>query len=248
MSSTTYNQTDKRFIDNIRSIGLLGKLPWIGVIMFLLGTLAFAGFAWNVEANGPLTYMDQVVGNNLHLVAKQSSVFIIDLMIFGSFMGRELVVLLTVALALYFIYKRFWREFWMVAIGLGGGEVMFESLSRLFNRHRPVFPSQVWETLPGPGFPSGHCISAVLMYGFLAYILVPKMPNRFWKAIVILVALLIMAYIGFSRVFVGDHYLTDVLAGYSIGLAWAGIVYTSVEVFFHRRQEHKSERHIITKK
>jgi undecaprenyl-diphosphatase len=42
-----------------------------------------------------------------------------------------------------------------------------------------------------------------------------------------------MAFIGFSRVFTGDHYLTDVLAGYALGLAWGGLVYTTMELIIH---------------
>lgn len=59
----------------------------------------------------------------------------------------------------------------------------------------------------------------------------PKIASRFWKAVVIVTAGVIILYIGFSRLFVGDHYLTDVLAGYGLGVAWSGLVYTLVEVF-----------------
>ncbi|MGE5222494.1 MAG: phosphatase PAP2 family protein, partial [Omnitrophica WOR_2 bacterium] len=92
-----------------------------------------------------------------------------------------------------------------------------------------------WEVLPGPGFPSGHAMSAMVCYGFLAYLLVPYMPNRFWKGVVIALAVLISLYIGFSRVFVGDHYLSDVLAGYALGIAWAAFAYTTIELAFRKK-------------
>jgi undecaprenyl-diphosphatase len=91
--------------------------------------------------------------------------------------------------------------------------------------------------MTSPGFPSGHSFSAVLCFGLLAYLLAPKMPSRFWKAAVIVAAVLIILFIGFSRIFVGDHYLTDVLAGYGLGIAWAGLVYTSVELISRKRRE-----------
>ena len=61
------------------------------------------------------------------------------------------------------------------------------------------------------------------------------MPSRFWKVVVVLVALLIIGFIGFSRVYMGDHYPTDVLAGYALGVAWDGFVYTAVELVSQRR-------------
>jgi undecaprenyl-diphosphatase len=83
--------------------------------------------------------------------------------------------------------------------------------------------------MTAPGFPSGHSISAVMCYYLLAYLLVPKMPTPFWKAIVIIGAATIIVYIAFSRVFIGDHYPSDVLAGLALGVAWSSLVYTTTE-------------------
>ncbi len=87
-----------------------------------------------------------------------------------------------------------------------------------------------------PGFPSGHAISVVVCYGLLAYLLAPKMPSLFWKIVVIAAALLIIVYVGFSRIFMGGHYLTDILAGYAVGIAWSGLAYTLIEKYFQERR------------
>jgi undecaprenyl-diphosphatase len=50
-------------------------------------------------------------------------------------------------------------------------------------------------------------------------------------------ALLIVLFDGFSRVFQGGHYLTDVLAGYALGIAWAGLVYTGIEGIFIKKED-----------
>jgi undecaprenyl-diphosphatase len=76
---------------------------------------------------------------------------------------------------------------------------------------------------------------AVLCYGLLAYLLVPKMPSRFWKWLIVIAAIVVILFITFSRLFLGGHYLTDVLAGYALGIAWAGLVYTLIERFFVKR-------------
>ena len=151
-------------------------------------------------------------------------------MIFGFYLGEHAIVAIGAVLVVYFLYKRFWPELAMVLIAWGGEGAIWVVLSQYFNRPRPTFDISVWRQMTSPGFPSGHSFSAVLCFGLLAYLLAPKMPSRFWKAAVIVAAVLIILFIGFSRIFVGDHYLTDVLAGYGLGIAWAGLVYTSIEL------------------
>jgi undecaprenyl-diphosphatase len=79
-------------------------------------------------------------------------------------------------------------------------------------------------------------MSAIIGYGFLAYLLIPKMPSLFWKWTLGIGILLIVLFDGFSRIFQGGHYLTDVLAGYALGLAWASLVYTLIENIFLRKK------------
>jgi undecaprenyl-diphosphatase len=86
-----------------------------------------------------------------------------------------------------------------------------------------------------PSFPSGHTLSSVICYGLLAYFLIPRMPSLFWKWVLVIATVLTLAYIGYSRIFLGGHYLTDILAGYALGLAWAALVFTLIERFFLRR-------------
>jgi len=118
----------------------------------------------------------------------------------------------------------------MVTIGWLGSALIFYTLSTLIGRARP--PSMIWIIVNIPGFPSGHAIATVTFYGLLAYLLVPKMPSAFWKAIVIAVALFIIGFIGFSRIFTGGHYLTDIISGYAVGIAWSGVAYTLIEIYF----------------
>jgi undecaprenyl-diphosphatase len=87
-----------------------------------------------------------------------------------------------------------------------------------------------------PGFPSGHAISAVVCYGLLAYLLVPNLPSTFWKGLVVAAALFVIGFIGFSRIFTAGHYLTDILSGYAVGIAWSGLAYTLIEIFYQKRR------------
>jgi undecaprenyl-diphosphatase len=52
--------------------------------------------------------------------------------------------------------------------------------------------------------------------------------------VVVAAAVLLVGFIGFSRIFTGGHYLTDVLAGYALGIAWSGLIYTLLEIIFQK--------------
>jgi undecaprenyl-diphosphatase len=90
------------------------------------------------------------------------------------------------------------------------------------------------DPLPGPGFPSGHAATAVVLYGLIAYLLMPYLPSRGWRVFAFLVAGLLALLIGYSRIYMGNHFPTDVIAGYAVGLAWFGLATTTVETLAWR--------------
>ena len=221
-------------LPGLHTPGLLVRRPVIGWIMFIFGSLAFAGLTFNLLAQGPLLAWDWMLADTLPAIGLKSPVIVKDLMIAGFHIGREVIIGLGILLGFFLIYKRYWQELTMVTIGLIGAELLFLSLSTLFARQRP--PTQIWNILNIPGFPSGHGISSVTFYGLLAYLLVPKMRSAFWKGAVVVAALFIIGFIGFSRVFTAGHYLTDILAGYAVGIAWSGAAYTLIEIYFQKRR------------
>jgi membrane-associated phospholipid phosphatase len=213
---------------DLRSIGILARWPLVGLFLFIVGGLSFAGLAYNLLAQGPLIAWDRMLAVSLPAIALQSPAFVKTIMDSGFYIGKEGIIAVGALMGIYFLYRRYWTELAMLAIGLGGASAMFLTLTAIFGRVRP--PTQIWIIVNLPGFPSGHAISIVVLYGLLAYLIVPKMPTAFWKAVVITTALLMIGFIGFSRVFTGGHYLSDVLAGYALGLAWSSAVYTVIEI------------------
>jgi membrane-associated phospholipid phosphatase len=219
----------------LKSPGLFAKWPMLGFIMFIFGGLMFAGLTYNLLAQGPLLEWDKVLANTLPAIGLQSPAFVQTIMTAGFYMGEQAILVLSMLVGLYFLYKRSWQEFAMVAVGMTGSTLLFLFLSALIGRERP--PTQIWIILNVPGFPSGHAIAVIVFYGLLAYLLVPKMPTAVWKGVVTAAALLMMGFVGFSRIFTGGHYLTDVLAGYAVGIAWSGVVFTLIEVFARNKKK-----------
>lgn len=215
------------------SSGLLAKWPIIGLVMFLFGGLMFGGLTYNLLADGPLLKLDTFLANSLPAIGLQGPPIIKIIMEASFYIGNEVIIGLGVLVGFYFIIKKYWQQLAMLALGLAGSTSLFMLLSSAIGRVRPS--NQIWNIVKMPGFPSGHAIAVVVFYGLMAYLLAPNISSAFWKLIVVGGAIFIIGFVGFSRVFTGGHYLTDVLAGYSVGIAWSGVVYTLIELYFQKR-------------
>jgi len=239
-SSARTNPTHKNDLTGLRAPGQLAKWPAIGLSLFLFGSLVFAGLTYNLFANGPLLAWDHMLANTLPAIGLKSPPFVKVLMNMGFYLGKEVVMVVDILLALYFIYKKYWQELAMVTIGWTGSALIFYSLSTLINRTRPS--TMIWIIVNIPGFPSGHAIATITFYSLMAYLLVPKMHSVFGKVVVVVAAVLVSLFIGFSRIFTGGHYLTDILAGYAVGIAWSGAIYTLIEIYFERRRNQNVQK------
>jgi membrane-associated phospholipid phosphatase len=224
----------RKNLSGLHSPGLFAKRPMIGSMMFLLGGLAFGIMVYNLRTSGPLIAVDVSLYNQWHSQAVDASARINELMLLGFFLGKEFIQVFFVILGLYLLYKRLRLELALLLVGSGGGSMLWRALNILFDRPRP--PEQLGIFVGNPSFPSGHAMSAILFYGLLAYLLVPVMPSRFWKWLIVIVMLLLVAFGGYSRLFQGSHYLTDVLSGYALGIAWAGFIFTLVEKYFEKEK------------
>lgn len=96
------------------------------------------------------------------------------------------------------------------------------ALKNIFQRSRPIFP-QAFSVETGFGFPSGHTMISLAFYGVAAYIALTFIKSRNWKVLTVTGALVISVLIGFSRLYLGVHYLTDVLAGWAAGGLWLAV-------------------------
>jgi hypothetical protein len=108
----------------------------------------------------------------------------------------------------------------LLAAGLLGSLILSETLKRIFDRPRPDVVPHL-EQVPPHSFPSGHAMLAAAMYFTIAFLLVRGTGSRVRRAGFLLAAVLVVALVGASRVVLGVHYPTDVLAGWAGGLAWA---------------------------
>ncbi len=127
-----------------------------------------------------------------------------------------ITVLLLAILILLFIKKRL--ETVVIMLSVIGGHLLIESLKLLFQRPRPAI---TWLTFAsGYSFPSGHSLITVAFYGLIALLLFKHLKPSYLKKILIILFLLIPFIVGISRIYLGVHYPTDVLAGWFSGFLW----------------------------
>ena len=134
---------------------------------------------------------------------------------FAAGVGAALAVILLA-------YQKKRLFFWPFIISFGGG-IITNYLSKLsLERSRPA--GAVYSE-SGYSFPSGHATTAVVLYGFIIYYLLRKNISRAAKNFVVVFGVILILAIGFSRLYLGVHFFSDVIGGYLLGLVWlcAGI-------------------------
>lgn len=134
----------------------------------------------------------------------------------------SLPVLLLVVLAVagFLALARLWRNLLLVLGASGGGLLLMLALKRTFERPRPtVVPPLLLET--SASFPSGHAMMSAVVYLTLGTLLAQLCTRWRERVYVFTVAAILTVVIGLTRLYLGVHYPTDVLGGWSVGLAWA---------------------------
>lgn len=134
-----------------------------------------------------------------------------------------------------FLVKGWHRGALLTAVTLAGAGLLNGLLKFSFARVRPA--SYFDYPLPGsPSFPSGHALYAASVFGGLAVLVTARIGNRFLQVAIWVVAIGLILLVGVSRVYLGVHYPSDVLAGYSIGVIWVTTVALGDRLVSRRRR------------
>ena len=137
-------------------------------------------------------------------------------------LGARMVVYMVVLVASAFLWQsRHHYSAAMLWVAVIGSGLINSVLKISFNRPRPdVFP---WRTqhVGLASFPSGHAMTSIVVYGTLAFLIARLAPTRWLKRLVWTVAMLVVLVVGLSRLYLGVHDPSDVLAGFVVGGAWA---------------------------
>jgi|SRR5687767_2564495 len=142
------------------------------------------------------------------------------LMLFITFLGKHhFLIPANLILIIYFLFiaHQNWFTIRVVTIALSSLVLML-LLKNLFRRKRPLSP--LLNAAKGLSFPSGHAIMAVTFYGLVLYIVWHEVSIDWLRLVICFLLLVLILWIGYTRIYLRVHYASDVLAGFIIGLLW----------------------------
>lgn len=205
---------------------------WIAIAVLLASSALFALVAASVATTAPILKQDLQVSVWLH--THGSPVFAAFLTAI-THLHSPLGVTVMALLVAWWIWKRgdhYWVLSFMLAVP--GGMILNTIVKYIFKRARPSWDDPLM-TLHSASFPSGHAAGATLFYGFLAAYMVWRMRHAWPRAFAVVACASMVALVGFSRIYLGVHYLTDVLAAMSLATVWLVLCLIGVRAYAKRR-------------
>jgi undecaprenyl-diphosphatase len=202
-----------------------GIFVLIGAAIALAGTWAFAMLAGHVSSGGTQAFDDAVLKwLGAHRVPTLDAI-----MLEITSLGTTSVVTMVVGVAALFLWlNKHKHSAILLLVATFGGILLNNLLKAGFSRPRPdVIPWATTATFYS--FPSGHAMSATIVYSTVAYLAGRLQRTRAARIAIMSVALIVIALICISRLYLGVHYPSDVIAGVIIGLAWAGFCMATLE-------------------
>ena len=215
----------------LSSAGYRGLNVALGAIVIIAAAWLFGGIAEDVVTGDPLTKVDVQLAEWFHRHAIPAvTTFMLMVTHAHSMAG---IVAFAIILAVVLIWKR--ERYWLIVLALvvPGGMLLNVATKYAFHRARPSFHDPIL-TLPTYSFPSGHAAAATLFYGVLAAYLVARTPSWRTRTRIVLSAFFIIFLVALSRLYLGVHYLSDVLAAFAEAVAWLAVCLTALHALDRR--------------
>jgi membrane-associated phospholipid phosphatase len=204
----------------------------VGVAVLAAGAWLFGGIAEDVVTGDPIVALDLETERWFH--HHQTPWLNRILSGIGWLHEWPGVTGATVLLLAYLLWRQDWRWVTTVICAVPGGMLLDVLLKVAFHRARPTL-SDLSAVLHTYSFPSGHVMAATLIYGVAATYVTARLGAWRWGAFAFLVACLLVALVAFSRIYLGVHYLSDVLAASAAGVTWLALCLVAVDTLWYRR-------------
>lgn len=212
----------------------LGLHLTVGLLISIAGLWLFAGVTEDVLHHDPLTVFDIAVLRLLRSHATDLGDRIFSAI---SLLGSPVAMgVLAAVVGTTLAIKRQWIlvSGWLAAFA--GAGVLTAALKNVIKRSRPIGAERF---LYGESFsfPSAHALGSLIAYGMLAYLLLRVFHRRSQQLLIVAAACVLVVAIGFSRLYLGVHYFSDIIGGYAAGLLWLSACISGLEVVRRRPSE-----------
>jgi membrane-associated phospholipid phosphatase len=158
-------------------------------------------------------------------------------------LGNVSTLLVVVLLASAVLWRKGWiAELQLLVLAGVGAEIITVGLKHGFQRDRPFF-SDPLATESSYSFPSGHASVSLAVYGTLGFIAARHLGSRRAQFAVLAGTAGLVLLIGFSRLYLGVHFLSDVIAGYSLGIAWVALCVVLLQLRLRLKERRQTSRY-----
>jgi len=206
----------------------LGLHLTVGLLVTVCACLLFGLIAENVMSGDALTIVDAQIAHWLH--ARSTPVLTQCLLISTHLHDPIIISFIVVLIALYLIWKKRWYNALTVLLVVQGGMLLNLLAKHMFQRARPTF-EQPLIILTTYSFPSGHVAANTVFYGVLVALLISQTSSWSRATCIYLIAFFMVILVAFSRMYLGAHYLSDVLAAFLEGIAWLALCLTAIKTY-----------------
>jgi len=209
-------------------------------VVAMISAAVFGIFLWSVLAHGGLTAADSALATD---VASHRPGWLTPVVQLVTWLGSSFFIIpLGIAVGGYLWLRRHtWQPLVMLAAAFLGAAGLYDIVKPTVGRSRPPAALQVGGPDEGWAFTSGHATQSIAFYGMLAVVLILWWaPKR--RLLVASGAAIVVLVIGASRLYLGVHWLTDVLGGYALGLAWLSLVMVASLLIEDRRRRVTADR------
>lgn len=199
---------------NMQAYSLIFLEILVGGMLSILSFLFFVKMAKDVLAQERI-FIDTFIS---HIIYSFRTPALTEVMHFFSFIGGEFVVFASIFVTIVLIVKGYWRDAAGFSFAIFMGYVLNTVIKFFLKVPRPTIDPLYIETFYS--FPSGHSMNAFIFYASLSYLVFHFTRKKRLTMSVASISTLLIFCVGFSRVYLGVHYPTDVIAGYIAGFWW----------------------------
>ncbi len=208
--------------------------PVVGAVLLLSAATGFVLLLFLVRGEWRLLWrMDQAVADVLNGAVAGHGVVVRALRVVTDLGGSPALAWVTSVGVVWLLLRRQVRAALFVAVATVGAWILITVVKALVGRLRPVVDEPL-EAPSGLSFPSGHALSSLVSYGVLLLVFLPVM-NRTVRRAATAVAVVLVVLVGFTRIALGVHYLSDVVAGWLLGAVWLAVTAVAFRHWPHER-------------
>lgn len=212
--------------------GLFGFYFTVGAVVLVGAVWVFGGISEDLITGDPLVVVDAFISEWFRAHADPG--FTRGMQLVSALASASTVGILSALIACGLLWKRLWDSLLALVLAVAGGMLLNVGLKNLFDRARPGWADPLM-ALTDPGFPSGHTMMATILYGYVAVFLIWRIASWQWRIFIMALTVLFVLAVALSRMYLGAHYLSDVMGALAAGTAWLALSLTAVEAWRRHR-------------